>query len=152
MPHPIMLDWAEFERTIGLDLSAISQKFASVPSYRVTTDGASIYARDNSGNIVSSGADAGAVLTAILPASGALGADIAFGDGSFPWSTVPALPNGITGGLRIRGSQGTKIVLSSSAPRFLDFNKTADYQTFQNFWIKDLLLDVNNIGGQHHVS
>src|SRR6266542_4854492 len=142
-----MTGWVGLDGTVSRPIGPP----AWVPAYRITTDGASVYARDSIGSIVSSGTDAGAVLSAILPATGSLGADIAFGDGSFPWSTVPVLPSGITGGLRIRGSRGTKIVLSASAPRFLDPNRVVDYDIFLHLGIVDLLIDANNIGGKHHV-
>jgi hypothetical protein len=112
-------------------------------SYLITTDGTTITGRSATGAVIStSTTDAAAVLTAVLPAANSSGAEIIFGDGNFPWSSVPALPKGITGKLRIRGSAGTKIVLSDAGPRFLDPNRTADYDTFQNLEISDFLIDA----------
>lgn len=120
--------------------------------YRIITDGTNVYAYDQTGAAVYSGSDAGAAVTACLPAVGAAGATIEFrNDGSvFPWSTVPALPSGITNKLLIRGN-GSTVRLSSAAPRFLDPHRTADNQTFQNIEIVDLVIDCNSVGGRHHI-
>ena len=114
-------------------------------SYLITTDGTTITGRNANGVVVSTGADGGAVLTALLPAASSVGAEIVFGDGSFTWSTVPALPKGITGKLTIRGSGATKITLSSAAPRFVDLNRTASGDSFQNVVIKDFTIDNNGL-------
>lgn len=72
--------------------------------------------------------------------------------GNLPWGSVPALPRSITGKpLAIRGAPGAKVTLSAAAPRLFDFNKVADYDTFQNIEVSDLTVDVNNVGGQHHI-
>ncbi len=121
-------------------------------SYLITTDGTTITGRSATGAVIStSTTDAAAVLTALLPAANSSGAEIIFGDGNFPWSSVPALPKGITGKLRIRGSGSTTITLSTSGRRFLDFNRTADYDTFQHIAIEGFLIDANNVGGKDHV-
>ena len=87
----------------GTRLGTLAEIQASqVPTYVVTSDGTRVTAYQGSA-VVSSGADAGAVLTAIMPAAGSRGARIQFrNDGSvFPWSSVPALPKAISGRLLI---------------------------------------------------
>jgi hypothetical protein len=123
-------------------------------SYLITTDGTTITGRSATGAVIStSTTDAAAVLTALLPAANSSGAEIIFGDGNFPWSSVPALPKGITGKLRIRGSGATKLVAQSVAGgRGFDFNRTADYDTFQNIEITDIVFDRASIATtQAHV-
>jgi hypothetical protein len=46
--------------------------------------------------------------------------------------------------------QGAVLQLSSAAPRAYDWNKVADYDTFQNVTFLNTVVDVNNIGGRHH--
>ena len=133
---------------------AVKANGGSLPSvaYRLVSDGVTVAAYDKTGATVSSGTDGGAVLTACLPAAASAGATIEFrNDGHvFPWGSVPALPKGITGKLVICGN-GVTVKLSAGGPRFLDFNRTADYDTFQNIEISDLLIDCNSVGGQHHI-
>jgi hypothetical protein len=122
------------------------------PQFMLVTDGTTVTAYDQAGLVVASGTDGGAVLTACLPAASAVGALIEFrNDGNvFPWSTVPALPKSITNRLLLRGN-GATVQLSASAPRFVDYNRTADYDTFQNIEFDGFVIDANSIGGQHHV-
>ena len=105
---------------------AVKVNGGSLPSiaYRLVSDGATVTAYDKTGASVASGADAGAVLAAVLPAANSAGATIEFrNDGHvFPWATVPALPKGVTGKLLIRGN-GSTVQLSSGGPRFLDFSQ-----------------------------
>jgi len=65
-------------------------------------------------------------------------------------STVPSFEANIQRPIVVRGDRA-KIVLSSSAPRAFDINRTADYQTFKNIWIERLDIDANNTTGFHHV-
>jgi hypothetical protein len=46
---------------------------------------------------------------------------------------------------------GTTIKLSATGQRFLDPGKVADHDWFGTFALKNFLIDVNNIGGRHHV-
>jgi hypothetical protein len=92
-----------------------------------------------------SSSDAAAAVTAALPAVSSVGANIVIPPGTWTWSSVPALPSGITGKLRIFGLPGSKIVLTTAGPRFLDFNKLADHDTFQNIELCDLFIDCNNV-------
>lgn len=128
----------------GLD--AVANGSQTAPSYRLVSDGAIVTAFDKTGVTISSGADGGAVLTAVFAAMPAAGCSIAFrNDGNvFPWSTTPKIPVGITSKLLIQGG-GSKIQLSSAAPTFLGLNRTADYQTVQNVEIADFVIDRNNV-------
>jgi hypothetical protein len=92
----------------------------------------------------------GANLTAAIAALGAAGGTAIIPPGTWVWESVPALPKNITGQLRIIGAPGARIQLTTAAPRFLDFNRTADYDTFQNIEISDLLIDCNNILSTSH--
>jgi hypothetical protein len=123
-------------------------------------DGAPIFSIGPGGASGSSGADysiragvasSSVALQTAITTLGTTGGDILLGRGTHTWTTTPTIPPGITGRLRIMGAPGAKILLSSGAPRFLDFGKTADYDTFQNIEIRDLLIDANSIGGRHHV-
>lgn len=63
-------------------------------------------------------------------------------------STGPIpIPSGATM-LRFEGN-GCTFKLSSTVPTVFRQNKTADGQTFQNFWAKDFNVDGNNVGGQY---
>jgi hypothetical protein len=120
--------------------------------YVLTSDGTTVSAYDQSGSLVASGADGGAVLTALLPAAGSVGAHISFrNDGSvFPWGSIPRLPKGITGSLVIRGN-GATIQLSAGGSRFLDCVVVADYDTFQNIEVDGFVIDANNVAATTHV-
>lgn len=134
------------------DVAVSSNGSLSSVRYRLASDGTNVTAYDQTGSVISAGTDGGAVLTACLPAAASVGATIDFrNDGQvFPWATTPALPKGITGKLTIRGN-GSTVKLSSSAPRFLDFNKVADGDTFQNIEIDGFVIDANSVGGKHHI-
>lgn len=95
--------------------------------------------------------DAGYVLSQVIDQLGAAGGLVHFVSGAFPWSTTPAIPASITGKLTIRGAAATTVTLSTAAPRFLDFDRTSDHQTFRNIEISDLTVDCNNVGGSHHI-
>jgi len=82
---------------------------------------------------------------------GPAGGTVIVPPGTWVWESVPALPKNITGQLRIIGAPGATIQLTAAAPRFLDFNRTADYDTFQNIEVRDFIIDANSIGGKHHV-
>src|SRR6266542_4530453 len=138
MPHPGILDWAEFQRVLGLDLSAIA--FPG-PVYDIT----------NAGAVGNGAIDDAVAITTILAQVGPQGATIQIPRGTWTWKSTSKLPAGITGKFYIRGMPGAKIALSTDAPRLFDFNKTADGQTFQNIEISDLLVDANNTTGQQHV-
>lgn len=133
-----------------------AQMAALVPAavYTLVSDGSTVTAYDQAGRIVSdgTGTDGSAALTAVLPDADSAGATILFrNDGNvFPWNSVPALPKGITNKLLI-DLGGATVQLSSNGPRFLDFGRTADYDTFQNIEIRNGTIDANSIGGLHHV-
>jgi len=120
--------------------------------YGLTSNGTLVRAYGPQGQLVAQGTDGGAVLQTVLNLLPATGGAIAFRNegNAFPWGSVPGLPRGITRKLFIYGD-GATITLSTGGPRFLDFNKVADYDTFQNIEIANFTIDVNNIGGRHHV-
>jgi hypothetical protein len=91
----------------------------------------------------------GANLSNAIATLGPAGGTVIIPPGTWVWESVPALPKNITGLLRIIGD-GATIVLTAAAPRFLDFNRTADHDTFQNFDISDFLIDCNNIDVATH--
>jgi hypothetical protein len=134
-----------------LVVSSSGSSTSAAAKYRLVSDGTTVTAYDQSGASVSSGTDGGAVLSAVLPAANSAGYTIEFrNDGNvFPWSSVPALPKGITNKLLIRGN-GVNVRLSASGPRFLDFNRTADHDVFQNIELTDFVIDDNNVGGLNH--
>lgn len=133
-------------------LIRISSGSLSSSGYRLTSDGTTVTAFDKAGATVASGVDGGAVFTSVLALLPATGGHIEFrNDGNvFPWTTTPGLPRSITRKLTIKGNWAT-VRLSSSAPRMFDYNKIADYDTFQHIDIGEFVVDANNIGGQHHV-
>jgi hypothetical protein len=67
-----------------------------------------------------------------ITAGGIAGASIVLAPGIHNWTTIPTIPPGITGRLRIMGAPGAVVRLSAIAPRFIDFGKTADYDEFKN--------------------
>lgn len=121
--------------------------------YVFTTDGTTVYARPSSSAFAEySGTDGGAVLQSVFGALGTSAGDICFTRGNYPWSTIPKIPAGITRKLTIRGSGGTIITLSSVGYSFLSFDRTADYQTFQNVEVDGFTIDANSISaGNAHV-
>jgi hypothetical protein len=120
----------------------------------ISKNGATYQATSSaSGTMLSSGADAGAILTAAISALGANGGTIAFKPGVYTWSSVPALPADLTGWLRIIG-QMTTISLTTAGSRFLDFNKLADGNTFRNLHIENFTIDagaLSSTGGTQHI-
>jgi hypothetical protein len=98
------------------------------------------------------GGDDAANMIAAIAKVGGFG-EIIMGPGTFLWqSGVPSLPPSATGiAIRGKGKGVTTVKLSSGAPRFIDFNRTADYQTFQNIELSDFTVDCNQTTGKHHV-
>lgn len=99
-----------------------------------------------------SGGDDAAAMQAAITALGSQGS-IILGPGTFQWiSGVPKLPTGATG-IQILGSGvgATFIELSVGAPRFIDINHTADYETAQNIEIGGFTIDDNSVGGINHL-
>lgn len=124
---------------------------ALIPAdYVVWMDGATARATSLTGGTDYSNADPANVTQSAINALGTAGGTIIL-RGSLAWNSVPNIPKNITGKLQIRGVASTKVTLSASGPRFVDFNKTADHDTFKNIEISDLLIDCNNVGGRHHV-
>lgn len=121
-------------------------------AYRLISDGTKVTAYDNAGAQVAQSTDGGSVLSAVLPDAGSAGATIGFrNDGhAFPWASTPALPAALTGKLVIDGG-GATVQLSATAPRFLDLDKQADYDTFQHLDVGNFVIDANHVSGKHHV-
>jgi hypothetical protein len=71
--------------------------------------------------------------------------------GVHDWSRVPRIPAGMKKTLSIVGINMPTIMLSSEAPRFLDFSSEAKPQIFGNLLIEGLEINGNGIGGKHHV-
>lgn len=119
--------------------------------YTLTSDGTTVVGYGELGQVVARGSDGGAVLTTILGLLPAAGGAIAFrNDGNvFPWGSVPALPKSITGRLLIVGN-GAAVKLSAGGPRFLDFHRTADYDTFQNIEVGGFVVDCNSVDVAQH--
>jgi len=99
----------------------------------------------------SSNADAGTVTQYTITALSSTGGTIFLRKGTYVWSSVPSFPKSIPRWLKITGEGGTVIQLSTNAPRAFDFNRTADYDTFQFIWLESFTVDCNNVGGKHHV-
>lgn len=93
------------------------------------------------------GGDAAAACTLAIAAAGLTGGTILIPRGDWLWNSVPKIPSGLTGRLMITGQPGTKVTLTSGGPRFVDFDRTADYQTFRHVDIRDLVIDCNNVTG-----
>lgn len=68
---------------------------------------------------------------------------------SYALDTAPLKLNRSLAGLVVNLNGGT-LKLSAEAPRAFDFNKVADYDTFQNIEIGNGFVDRNNIGGSNH--
>ncbi len=86
------------------------------------------------------------VLSGIMP-DGAL---VEFPEGYYRHTSAAKIPPGLGGPLRIRG-HGATIVLTSSTPRFLEVDKTADYQIFRNFRVEGFTIDAANLPGRESV-
>jgi len=94
-------------------------------------------------------ARAQAALTACYAAGGGT---VVLPAGTLTWAVAPLqlLPNGIR--VKVQGAPlGTKVVLTAGCPRFADFARSADGDTFTDIAVEDLLVDANSVGGKHHV-
>ena len=69
--------------------------------------------------------------------------------GQYEWRSVPRIPRNAPRALRIVGEGGTLVKLSSTAPRFLDLDCTADHQTFRNIEIGHFKIDAGGVSGIH---
>lgn len=133
-------------------VGAAALSLSAPASYVMFSNGTTVAAYNGAGALVATGLDGGAVLATIFGQLPAAGGSVTFrNDGNvFPWGSVPAIPRGITNKLLIQGN-GATVQLSTGGPRFLDFAKVANYDTFQNIEVTDFVVDANNIGGKHHV-
>jgi len=117
-----------------------------------STDGNKIKAKeDATGNIAFVGGDPAAVLQSAIDALASTGGSILLSAGTYVWQSVPALPKDLPNWLKIVGQGTVTIQLTASGPRAFDFHRTADYDTFREISIENLIIDCNNVGGKHHV-
>jgi hypothetical protein len=115
-------------------------------------DGGRVKARNSvTNNIDYVGDDPAAVLQSAINALASTGGDISLAAGTYVWRSVPAFPRNLPNWLKIVGQGDVTIQLTNQGPRAFDFNKVADYDTFQNIWIENLVIDCNNVGGRNHV-
>jgi len=93
-------------------------------------------------------------IQAAISACGVNGGTVVFPPGTYLLNKPAAgglkLPAGNMKRLVLSG-YGATIKLSANVPRFLDFDRTADYQTFAHFWVEGFSVDANNVGGFEHV-
>lgn len=128
-----------------------------VVSYFIYKSGATYQADSPIGlSAVGANADAAAVLTSCLDninnSTTPRGTILFAPNTTFTWSTVPLLRRTyVSGGsddnrwLRILGSGGSVIQLSSTGKTFLSFNRQADYDGFCGLEIGNLEVDATNI-------
>lgn len=96
---------------------------ASVPAadYVLYRTGAEY--RLTSSTATQTGSEPGALLQIAMNALGAAGGTILFaGTQNFEWGSIPKLTRDVTGKLILKSTGGAKILLSLTAPRFLDFS------------------------------
>jgi hypothetical protein len=140
-----------------VDIGAISKATAS---YIISISGSTTSAMNGlTGATDFSGSDPAAVLqsciTALKSSAGNAVGEILFAPGAYTWGSVPRIPPVPVGNtpdpgmLAIKGAgkfgAGAKVTLSSNGSRFLDLGRTADYDTFTNVELSDLLIDCNNV-------
>lgn len=102
--------------------------------------------------IPSGGDDSQAMVNALTNFAPFLAPRIVLSEGTFQWNvSVPAILANTPATIQGMGRGLTFVKLSAAAPRFLDCNRTADYQTFTQISIYDLTVDCNNVAGSHHV-
>ena len=117
-----------------------------------------IFADSYYGNVVYA-SNSAALQAALAAAMASAPATLRFTAGKvYALDTAPLTINRNLAGLNIDlgggefGVGGATIQLSSGAPRAFDFNKIADYDTFQNVSIRGGIVDRNNLTGtQNHV-
>jgi hypothetical protein len=87
-------------------------------------------------------------IQAAINACGTTGGVVVFPQGTYLLDKRAAgglkLPAGNTQRLSLSG-YGATIKLSARVPRFLDFNRTADYQTFAHFCVEGFAIDAQNV-------
>jgi hypothetical protein len=134
---------------------AVAEPPPLVADYVIYVSGGTTYAVNGStGYTDFSGTDPGAVLTSVIGALGTGGGCVTVRAGSYTWASIPALPAGLTGWLRIIGEPGAKISLTTTAPRFLDFNRTGSGITFQYLHVEGFTIDaaaLSATGSGHHM-
>lgn len=138
-------------------VNKIEAEFGIHPRYSYLIPDYTIYKVPSSSNYAAKGArgladvapnaNAAAVLTSCISNLGGFGT-IEFTPGDYTWSSVPAIPRNFAAAgsmnprwLRILGN-GAKINLSSSGPRFLDYGRQDDYDTFANFELGGFVIDA----------
>jgi hypothetical protein len=135
-----------------LDAPGISKRafnfgtsFFSAGSYAGGSNGAA-------GQIAQAITDATATITATKGATVYVPAGLwdCAGGGSIS-GVVASLPRNTLNWLRIVFDDAAYLRLSSNIPRLFDFGKVADHDTFNKILIEGGTIDVNNVGGRHHV-
>jgi hypothetical protein len=131
----------------GLPIFRLAEDLADEDALRAAFAPAVVLIADSTG-----AADAAAAMQAAID-SLPNGGEIVIPAGTYLWSSaVPTLPRNLPRTLKITVTPGATIKLTSGAPRFLDFNKVADHDVFQNIWITGGgTIDCNNVGGKNHV-
>lgn len=95
--------------------------------------------------------DATAIQAALTAGAAATKSIILFPAGkTYKISTSLTLPKDLSGFMVLSG-YGATIKLTSAAPRFLTFNRSADDETFKNFLVQGFDVDADNTTGKHHV-
>ena len=89
-------------------------------------------------------------LQAAINGLGTTGGTILFSPGTYTLTAPLKLPSGNMAMLTLSG-YGATIKLNSAAPRFCDFNRTADYQTFAYFTVEGFQIDAGNVATEDHV-
>lgn len=79
------------------------------------------------------------------------GARVEFGAGFYTQTEEVKVPAGLTGWIAVVGGPGVTIKLTSTAPRFLDPDLTADHQVVRNVWVEGFAIDAGQIKGKDHV-
>jgi hypothetical protein len=89
--------------------------------------------------------DWGASLQSAINALGTAGGEIVIPNlgTEYAWKSVPKFPASLTGKISIIGVGTPVIKFTATGNRFLDPNRTADYQTFRNLLIDGLYIDTD---------
>jgi hypothetical protein len=150
----VATDTPGISRSDGSTWSDLLEFVSRTPvTFAIYPDGSNWKARlGASGAVFSTNSDPAAVLHACLNYSITIanGATVLI-VGQPAWGSTPTIPANYVGDVRIQGLGDTKITLTTSGRQFLKFNRTADYQTFKNVHVSDLVIDCNGVGGQSSI-
>jgi hypothetical protein len=124
------------------------------PSYTVfidQADGRTKAKNSATGSIDYFGTNSAAIVQSAINALARTGGTILLTAGTYVWQSVPSFPRNVPSWLKVMGDGVVNIRLTMNGPRAFDFHKISDYDTFQNIWIENLLIDCNYVGGENHV-